>query len=136
MCQAFTSQNRRNKLTPIYNIQNKQYFNYTDSKFYKLLSNYDRYDEVNPITTLSRQYWKTLYAANPDIKYIPAVTNGIVKDYPYPSKSPINNTELRLNGQQRFNFTSDQTTGMNYYLYPNNNSIALILYFSDKVPNK
>jgi hypothetical protein len=104
---------------PLINIVNKQYFNYTNSKFYRLLSNYDRYDEVNPITTFSRKFYATLYAKNPQIPYIPVVLNGIVTKYPIQDKSPINNSELRINGQQRFNSTIDQTTLINFLSYLN-----------------
>jgi len=104
---------------PLINIANKQYFNYTISKFYRLLSNYDRYDEVNPITQFSRKFYATLYAKNPEIPYIPVVLNGIVTKFPIQDKSPINNSELRINGQQRFNSTIDQTTLVNFLQFLN-----------------
>jgi len=119
------------------NANNKQYWNYTNSKYYKLLSNYDRYDEVNPITTLSKQVYANLYTKYPDINYIPMYINNQLSksDVPYPTKSPINKSTLVLNGQWRFKddgiltqlqyfhkYNNIPLSGINVYpfcLYPN-----------------
>jgi len=103
------------------NINSKQYWNYTESKFYQLLSNYDRYDEVNPITTLSRQKYGPLYNAYPDLQYIPMYINNQLNktSLPFPSKSPINNSQLKLNGQNRFNEDSDLTQLVHFHKYNN-----------------
>jgi hypothetical protein len=119
------------------NSNNRQYWNYTTSKYYNLLQNYDRYDETNPITQLSRDKYKYLYKTHPKITYIPMFINNQLStsDVPYPTKSPINNSKLTLNGQWRFNddaiLTQQQyfmkyrnipLNGLNVYpfcLYPN-----------------
>ena len=121
----------------ISNANNRQYWNYTDSKYYNILSNYDRYDEENPITELSRSKYKYLYQKHPNVSYIPMSANNQLSksDVPYPTKSPINNSKLSLNGQARFNddaiLTQQQyfmkyrnipLSGINVYpfcLYPN-----------------
>ena len=104
---------------PKQNAATKQYFNYTNSKYYKLLSNYDRYDEDNPVTELSRQFYQTLYAKYPNIQYIPMYINNQIKELPETSKSPINNSQLRLNGQKRFDLDSGMTTLVNFHKYDN-----------------
>jgi hypothetical protein len=119
------------------NANNKQYWNYSNSKYYNLLPNYDRYDEDNPITELSRSKYKYLYQKYSSVPYIPmSINNQLTKnDVPYPDKSPINHSTLRLNGQWRFNddaiLTQQQyfmkyrnmpVNGLNVYpfcLYPN-----------------
>jgi hypothetical protein len=103
------------------NINSKQYYNYTNSKYYINPENYDRYDEVNPITQLSRQVYAPLYTANPNVSYIPYyVNNKITKsNIPFPTKSPINNTILRLNGQKRFDEVSDLTQLVHFHKYTN-----------------
>ena len=103
------------------NINSKQYWNYTSSKYYVLLSNYDRYDEVNPITQLSRQRYAQLYSKYPNVSYIPMYINDQLtkSDVPYPTKSPINNSQLRLNGQSRFNENSDLTQLVHFHKYNN-----------------
>jgi len=121
---------------PLINIANKQYFNYTISKFYRLLSNYDRSDEVNPITIFSRKFYAALYAANPQIPYIPVVLNNIVTKFPIQDKSPINNSELRINGQQRFNSTIDQTTLVNFLSYLNIPMNGLHVYSFARHPDQ
>lgn len=121
---------------PLQNIINKQYFNYTVSKFYRLLSNYDRYDEVNPVTQYSRKFYATLYAAYPEIPYIPVVLNGIVTKFPIQDKSPINNSELRINGQQRFNSTIDQTTLVNFLQFLNIPMNGLHVYTFARQPEQ
>ena len=121
---------------PLINIANKQYFNYTISKFYRLLSNYDRSDEVNPITIFSRKFYATLYAKNPEIPYIPVVLNDIVTKYPIQDKSPINNSELRINGQQRFNSTIDQTTLVNFLPFLNIPMNGLHVYTFSRHPEQ
>jgi hypothetical protein len=104
---------------PLQNISNKQYFNYTMSKFYRLPKNYDRYDEVNPVTQLSRKLFKTLYAKYPNVPYIPLYINGIIKDAPLPDYSAITESELDLNGQKRFDEERDLTTKINFMRYSN-----------------
>jgi len=108
-------------ITNTNNISNRQYWNYTNSKYYKLLSNYDRYDEDNPITELSRQLYTPLYNKYPDLAYIPLYINGKINESnrPYQTKSPINNTVLRLNGQKRFDEDSGLTQLKNFYRYKN-----------------
>jgi hypothetical protein len=103
------------------NINSKQYYNYTNSKYYINPANYDRYDEVNPITTLSRQVYAPLYTAYPNVNYIPYyVNNKITKsNIPFTTKSPINNTILRLNGQKRFDEDSDLTQLVHFHKYTN-----------------
>ena len=103
------------------NTNNKQYWNYTDSKYYINLPNYDRYDEVNPITTLSKQRYKTLYSKRPDVNYIPMYINNQLSksDVPFPTKSPINNSKLVLNGQWRFNDDSNLTQLQYFHKYNN-----------------
>ena len=103
------------------NINSKQYYNYTDSKYYIDPANYDRYDEVNPITILSKQVYAPLYTENPNVNYIPYyVNNKITKsNIPFPTKSPINNTILRLNGQKRFDEDSDLTQLIHFHKYNN-----------------
>ena len=108
-------------ITNTNNISNRQYWNYTNSKYYKLLSNYDRYDEDNPITELSRQLYTPIYNKYPDLAYIPLYINGKINESnrPYQTKSPINNTVLRLNGQKRFDEDSGLTQLKNFYRYKN-----------------
>ena len=103
------------------NINSKQYYNYTTSKFYQLLSNYDRYDEVNPITQLSKQRYASLYKAYPNVPYIPMYINNQLSksDIPFTTKSPINNSQLRLNGQSRFDEVSDLTQLIHFHKYNN-----------------
>ena len=103
------------------NINSKQYYNYTSSKYYINPANYDRYDEVNPVTTLSRQMFAPLYTAKPNVAYIPLSTNNLLNNsnIPFTSKSPINNTILRLNGQKRFDEDSDLTQLIHFHKYNN-----------------
>jgi hypothetical protein len=104
---------------PLTNIVNKQYFNYTKSKFYRLPKNYDRYDETNPVTQLSRKLFKQLYTKYPNVPYIPLYINGIIKNAPSPDYSGITESELVLNGQKRFNEERDLTTKINFMRYTN-----------------
>jgi hypothetical protein len=104
---------------PLTNIANKQYFNYTQSKFYRLLKNYDRYDEDNPVTELSRKVYKYLYTKFPKIKYISLYNNNAIKKAPLPDYSPINESKLLLNGQKRFDENIEATTLRNFYRYNN-----------------
>ena len=103
------------------NRNNRQYWNYTNSKYYNLLQNYDRYDETNPITQLSRDKYKYLYKAHPKITYIPMFINNQLSasDVPYPTKSPINNSKLTLNGQWRFNDDAILTQSQYFMKYRN-----------------
>jgi len=121
---------------PKVNTTNKQYFNYTDSKYYKLLSNYDRYDEDNPITEQSRIFYQQLYAKYPNLVYIPMIINNQIKTAPYPTKSPINNTQLILNGQKRFDENSDLTTKINLYRYDNLPVNGVHAYSFARYPNE
>ncbi len=123
---------------PKQNVVNKQYFNYTTSKYYRLLSNYDRYDEDNPITELSRQKYRYLYEKYPNVKYIPLTTNNVINDKhkPYPTKSPINRSILKLNGQERFNEDSDLTTKINFDKYMNMPIGGLHVYNFSRYPNE
>ena len=121
---------------PKVNATNKQYFNYTDSKYYKLLSNYDRYDEDNPVTEQSRIFYQQLYAKHPNIVYIPMFINNKIKVSPYPTKSPINNTQLILNGQKRFDENSDLTTKINLHRYDNIPVNGVHAYSFARYPNE
>jgi hypothetical protein len=121
---------------PKENAVNKQYFNYTNSKYYKLLSNYDRYDEDNAVTELSRKFYQTLYAKYPNIQYIPMYINNQIKELPEPGKSPINNSQLILNGQKRFDYDSDMTTLINFHKYNNIPIDALHGYSFARHPNE
>lgn len=100
---------------------NKQYWNYTNSKYYQLLSNYDRYDEDNPITELSKQNYAQLYAKYPKLPYIPMYINNQLSnsDVPFPTKSPVNHSTLRVNGQWRFNDDSNLTQLQYFHKYKN-----------------
>jgi len=108
-------------ITNTNNVNSKQYWNYTNSKYYQLLENYDRYDEVNPITQLSKKIYAPLYTKYPNVNYIPLYINNKIheKNRPYQTKSPINNTVLRLNGQKRFDEDSGLTQLKNFYRYKN-----------------
>jgi hypothetical protein len=121
---------------PKVNVTNKQYFNYTDSKYYKLLSNYDRYDEDNPVTEQSRIFYQQLYAKYPNIAYIPMCINNKIKVAPYPTKSPINNTQLILNGQKRFDEDSELTTKINLHRYDNLPVNGVHAYSFARYPNE
>jgi len=105
---------------PTINKVNKQYFNYTQSKFYRLPKNYDRYDETNPVTDKSRKIFALLYKKYPAVPYIPLYINGLLKQSPLPSESPITNSILKFNnGDKRFTEDSDLTSKTNFCRYNN-----------------
>jgi hypothetical protein len=120
------------------NANNRQYWNYTDSKYYNIVSNYDRYDEVNPITKLSRKKYKYLYNANPKVPYIPMSVNNQLSssDVPYPTKSPINNSKLSLNGQARFDDDAILTQSQYFMKYRNIPLSGLNVYPFCLYPNE
>jgi len=121
---------------PKQNATNKQYFNYTNSKYYKLLSNYDRYDEDNPVTELSRKFYQTLYEKYTNLQYIPMYINNQIKELPETTKSPINNSMLIVNGQKRFNEDSGITTLVNFHRYNNIPVNGLHAYSFARYPNE
>jgi hypothetical protein len=121
---------------PLANIANKQYFNYTQSKFYRLLKNYDRYDEDNPITELSRSMYKQLYLKYPNVPYIPLYINDVIKKAPLPDYSAITESELVLNGQKRFDETIEATTLRNFYRYNNIPTSGIHVYPFALYPNE
>jgi len=106
------------------------------SKYYKLLQNYDRYDEDNPITELSRQIYNRLYVKYPDLQYIPLYINNQNKVLPLPDLSPIINTELRLNGQKRFTEDLELTSIINFCRYDNLPVNGLNVYSFARYPNE
>jgi len=120
------------------NANNRQYWNYTESKYYNLLPNYDRYDEDNPITELSKKKYKYLYQKYPNITYIPMSTNNQLtpNDVPYPGKSPINNSKLTLNGQWRFNDDAMLTQSQYFMKYRNIPLSGLNVYPFCLYPNE
>jgi len=121
---------------PKVNKINKQYFNYTTSKFYRLPKNYDRYDEVNPVTQLSRKLYAQLYKKYPTLPYIPLYINGNIKKAPLPAYSGILSSELVLNGQKRFKEERDLTTKINFMRYNNIPVSGINVYSFARYPNE
>jgi hypothetical protein len=106
------------------------------SKFYRLPKNYDRYDEVNPITQLSRKLYAQLYKKYPTLPYIPLYINGNIKKAPLPAYSGILSSELVLNGQKRFKEERDLTTKINFMRYNNIPVSGINVYSFARYPNE
>jgi hypothetical protein len=112
------------------------YYNYVNIKYYNLLQNYDRYDEVNPVTQLSRKKFAELYKKYPKLSYIPLYINGVIKKAPSPDFGSVTSSELILNGQRRFIEDADLTTKINLMRYNNIPISGINVYSFALYPNE